>query len=340
MTPSSSSVVLVANPEVIHVGGHLLTAAKQLGVRVELLDSRQAYEGPRWRQKMNWWLRGHRPARLTDFSAGVVDAVRRIKPTHVITTGLAPLDAWSLRTIGDMGARRLNFLTDDPWNPAHHAPWFMDALQHYDHVCSPRRANMPDLTSLGGPSVSYLPFAYAPDQHFPEPPVGDDERARFAADVVFAGGADPERVAIVTPFLEAGLNVALYGGYWDRYPATRAHARGHADPQRLRKAIGGAHVSLCLVRRANRDGHSMRTFEVPAMGGCMVVEDTGEHREFFGTPGEAVIYAASVTDMVDAASALVKDPARRDRLAHRSHRLVAEGPFTYADRLRAMLEAA
>jgi hypothetical protein len=258
----------------------------------------------------------------------------------VITTGLAPLDAPSLRTIATLGARRLNFLTDDPWNPAHRAPWFMDALQHYDHVCSPRRANLSDLMAVRGPSVSYLPFAYAPDQHFPEPPVGEDECARFAADVVFAGGADPERVAIVTPLLEAGLNVALYGGYWDRYAATRAHARGHADPQRLRKAIGGAHVSLCLVRRANRDGHSMRTFEVPAMGGCMVVEDTAEHREFFGAPGDAVIYATSVNEMIDAARALVNDPARRQRLADRSHRLVAEGPFTYADRLRAMLEAA
>jgi hypothetical protein len=340
MTPRSASVVLVANPDVIHVGGHLLTAAKQLGVRVELVDSREAFRGPRWQQKLNWWLRGHRPARLTDFSARVVDAVRRVTPTHVLTTGLAPLDARSLQEIGALGARRLNFLTDDPWNPAHRAPWFMDALQHYDHVYSPRRANLSDLAAVNGPSVSFLPFAYAPDQHFPEPPIGDQERAEYAADVVFAGGADPERVAIVTPFLNAGLNVALYGGYWERYAATRAHARGHADPQRLRKAIGGAQVSLCLVRRANRDGHSMRTFEVPAMGGCMVVEDTQEHREFFGAPGDAVIYAGTVAEMVEATSTLVKDPARRDRLAARSHRLIAEGPFTYADRLRSMLEAA
>src|SRR5262245_29181340 len=112
MTPSKASVVLVANPEVIHVGGHLLSAARDLGVRMEILDSREAFEGPRWRQKINWWMRGHRPARLADFSARVVDAVRRVTPTHVITTGLAPLDARSLQVIGTLGARRLNFLTD------------------------------------------------------------------------------------------------------------------------------------------------------------------------------------------------------------------------------------
>jgi len=340
MSSASPSVVLVANPEVIHVGGHLLSAAKAMNVRVELLDSRQAFEGPGWRQKLEWHLRGHRPAQLTDFSARVLDAVRRTQATHVITTGLAPLDARSLREIGTLGARRLNYLTDDPWNRAHRAPWFMDALSHYDHIFSPRRANMNDLTAIGGPSVSYLPFAYAPDQHFPEPPAGEAERTQFAADMVFAGGADPERVAIVMPFLEAGLRVALYGGYWDRYAETRAHARGHADPKKLRKAIGGAAVSLCLVRRANRDGHSMRTFEVPAMGGCMVIEDTDEHRDFFGAPGEAVVYANSTSEMVDAVKALVVDPDRRNRLSGRAHQLIADGPFTYADRLRSMLEAA
>jgi len=47
-----------------------------------------------------------------------------------------------------------------------------------------------------------------------------------------------------------------------------------------------------------------------------------------------------VADMIEAVRALVQDPDRRNRLADRSHRLVANGPFTYADRLRSMLEAA
>jgi len=337
---STPSIVIVGNPEVIHVGGHLVEAARSLGVPAELVDARRAFAGPRWRQKIEWWMRGHRPARLAAFSAEVVDAVRRRRPSHVITTGLAPLDARALEAIGALGARRMNFLTDDPWNPAHRAPWFLQALARYDHVFSPRHANMSDIAAIGGPTVSYLPFAYAPAQHFPEPPAGDAERAAFEADVVFAGGADPERVRLVTPFISAGFRVALYGGYWDRYPATRASARGHADPRRLRKAIGGGRVSLCLVRRANRDGHSMRSFEVPAIGACMVVEDTEEHRAIFGPAGEAVVYAKTVPEMVEAAGALVADASRRAGLADRAHRLIFNGPSTYADRLRAMLTAA
>ena len=40
--------------------------------------------------------------------------------------------------------------------------------------------------------------------------------------------------------LRAGFRVALYGGYWNRYPETRCVARGLADPLTVRKAIAGA----------------------------------------------------------------------------------------------------
>ena len=51
---------------------------------------------------------------------------------------------------------------------------------------------------------------------------------------------------------------------------------------------GAAKVNLCLVRRAKRDGHVMRSFEIAAVGGCMLAQDTDEHREIFGPEGEAV----------------------------------------------------
>jgi hypothetical protein len=46
----------------------------------------------------------------------------------------------------------------------------------------------------------------------------------------------------------------------------------------------------CPVRRASRDGHIMRSFEIAAVGGCMLAQDIDEHREIFGSEGEAVVY--------------------------------------------------
>jgi hypothetical protein len=337
MTPADGErLLIVGNPEPIHVGAHLLRAAHDLGLPAMLCDSRQAYDGLWPVRKWNWWLRGRRPSRLRAFSRQVVQAAEAFGPTAVLTTGQAPLDAAALEALGKRGVRRLNYLTDDPWNPNHHAPWFLDALPRYDHVFSPRRSNLGDLARAGCPRVAYLPFAYAPHLHFPEPGPAPQPDP-FACDVMFAGGADRDRVPYLAALVRAGFDVALYGGYWERYAATCAHARGHLDGPALRRATRGARVVLCLVRRANRDGHVMRTFEAPTMGACLLAEHTAEHEEILGPDGEAVVYFRTIPEMVDRLRWLLAHDAERSRLAERGRRRIVEGANTYQDRLRVLL---
>jgi len=330
-------LLVVGNPEPIHVGAHLLQAALASGLSVNLCDSNKAFAASWPLAKLNWWLRGHRPSRLDDFSRQVIEACQKLQPRWMISTGISPIADWALEAIGELGTRRLNFLTDDPWNPAHRAPWFMKGLPLYDHVFSPRRANLGDLRRIGCRHVSYLPFAYAPEAHFAEPPVTDSEKEKFASDIVFVGGADHDRIPYISALSGEGFNVALYGGYWTRFPETRGHNRGHADLQTSRKAIGGAKIALCLVRRANRDGHSMRTFEVSAIGACMLVEDTEEHREIFGEEGKAVIYFNNIEQMIEKARWLKESDEERQRLARSLHNIITSGKHTYRDRLASML---
>jgi hypothetical protein len=333
-----SGLLLVGNPGPVHVGAHLYAAARELGLAVTFCDAEAAFGGPAWLGKVTWRLAGHRPPRLRQFSQQVVAACRAARPDWVLTTGLAPVEAQALRAIGELGVRRLNYLTDDPWNPAHRAPWFLQALPLYDQVFSPRLANMDDLRRLGCREVSYVPFAYAPAIHFPEssPP---DDAARFAADVVFVGGADRDRVPVMAAVAGTGLRLDLWGGYWQRHAETRPYARGHADPRTVRHAIAGGKVALCLVRRANRDGHAMRSYEVPAMGACMLLEDTPEHRAIFGEDGAAVVYFDSTDGLLDRVRWLLAHEPERRRLAEAAHRLIVDGHNTYADRLTAMLGA-
>jgi len=333
---NADRLLLVANPESVHVGAHLHEAAQELGVPVRLCDLRQAFEAPRWLASLNWRLRGRRPVHLRSFSERLLQACRGFRPTRMLSTGLAPIDSRALMAIGGLGIARLSYLTDDPWNPAHRAAWFLRALPHYDHVFSPRQSNLDMLRAHGCCEVSYLPFAYAPSQHYAES-VQPEEQARLACDVIFVGGADRDRLPLVAALISAGLRVALYGAYWDRYSETRRYHRGHADPQTLRKATGAAKIALCLVRRANRDGHVMRSFEIPAIGACMLVEDTAEHREIFGPDGESVTYFRSTPEMIERARWLLDRPAERQRLAAAARAHIVAGGQAYKDRLAVML---
>jgi spore maturation protein CgeB len=326
-------LLIIGNGECFHVGAHFLNAARALEIPVELLDVREASEAPAWKRHVDWWLRGRRLPRMDEFGRRVLAIAREHRPRLLLATGIAPITRDCLREIRQLGAACCNFLTDDPWNPAHRAPWFCEALPAYAWIFSPRTANSDDLLQAGCRNVAHLQFAYAPEIHFPEQPL-PTEQQHFDCDIMLAGGADPDRLPYVRALIAAGLRVALYGGYWDRHADLRPFARGHADPSTLRKATGAARLVLGLVRRANRDGHAMRTFEVPAMKGCLLLEDTEEHRGLFGADGEAVCYFSNLEELVARARALISNPTLRDRLSTRAHALVVNGGHTYADRLR------
>ena len=143
-------------------------------------------------------------------------------------------------------------------------------------------------------------------------------------------GADSDRIPYLAGLQSAGLRVGLYGSYWERFAETRNITRGQISIGELPKAIAAAELALCLVRRANRDQHCMRTFEVPAVGSCMLTEDTDDHRELFGPEGEAVLYFRGVPDMVDKARWLIGNGAERNRMARAGRRLITSGGNTYS----------
>jgi len=227
----------------------------------------------------------------------------------------------------------VNYSTDDPFNKARPAPWFLSALPGYDIIFTPRRANLDDFKIHGCARVEYLPFGYDPDLFYlPTEPMME----QMASDLFFAGAADRGRLPFIAAALKAGLKVRLHGIYWDRHAETRGVSLGQADIPTLRRAIQACRVALCVVRHENRDGNSMRTFEVPAVGACMVAEDTEDHREIFGGEGECVLYFKTPEEMVRKTKWLLAEDAERERLKRQAHEGIVRGQNTYGDRLLAI----
>ena len=310
------------------------------GPSAHLLDAAAASRAPRLVQAVNWHLRGHRPPRLERFGEELAETCLRLQARILITTGQAPVSGDWLSRVRSMGIVTVNYSTDDPWNPAHRAPWFIDALPHYRIVFTPRWANVDDFKQVGVERVEYLRFGYDPGLHRPERQEGHPVASDGGFDVLFVGGADEDRVPIIAALRAANLKVGLYGSYWERFKATRGLGLGQADPESIRWATADAKVCLCLVRRANRDGHVMRSYEIAAIGGCALAEDTEDHRAIFGREGEGALYFASTTEMVDKARWLIAHPAERARIARNARARVTGAPNTYGDRLKTMLKVA
>lgn len=331
------NLVIVGYPQDYHIGAHLRNAAAQLGLSVSLIDPTQAFQAPWVLRQINWHLRERRPTYLENFNQHVVEQCRELEPDYLLVTGLLPVTESTIRNTRSQGTICANYLTDDLWNPVHYSRRHIAALSAYDIVFSPRKANLDDLKAIGC-SASYMPFAYEPSIHFPSNAQDTIPDGDFDCDIMFYGGADRDRVPIMKSILDAGFALRLYGGYWDKLRTTRVASRGHVMGAELRQAVAGARVCLCLVRRANRDGHVMRTFEVPAMGGCMLTEDTTEHRDLLGPEGENVLYFKSTTELIDKTKRLLGDNELRRKLSQNAYNHVVLNRNTYYDRLVQMFD--
>lgn len=319
-----------------HLGGSFSRAAHGLGIESVIFDVNEAFSGPRLLRTLSWRLGGHRPPRLNRFSEQVAASCLQMRPDILIALGTASLTHATVRRLSSAGVICMAFCSDDPFNKTQRADWHLAALPAYDVVFTPRRANISDLRALGCSDVRYLPFGYDESLFG----TATDEGVTQDLDVLFVGGADQDRVEFMREFLHSGLRIGLVGGYWDRFPETQPYALGFKTPRELCAITAEAKVNLCLVRRANRDGHVMRSFEIPAAGGCMLAEDTSEHRELFGPDGDSVMFFRNPKDAAERAALLVAAPSERKRLAAALRARVVGPQNTYGARLVTMLETA
>lgn len=328
-------VLIVGYREPAQMGSYLASAAATLCIEHDIADMAEAEAKSRIAQQVYWRLRGKRPAHLRRFARRVLEKCSTSRPDLIVTTGIrVPLEFDHIAHLQGLGIKVVNYSTDDPWNKALSAPWFLSTLPAYDAIFSPRRSNFAEFMQCKVRALHYLPFGYDPDVHRPWP---ENITAGPSSDLLFVGGCDSERLPLISALVDAGLQLALFGRYWNDHAATARFWRGVAAQDTIRAATASAAICLCLVRRANRDGHVMRSYEAAAIGGCILAEDTPDHRELFGPEDVAARYFANPAELVARAKALVGDRYARQRLAQGLRDRMAARKDTYADRLAEMV---
>jgi hypothetical protein len=84
----------------------------------------------------------------------------------------------------------------------------------------------------------------------------------------------------------------------------------------------------------------MRSVEIAADGGCMLTEDTAEHREILGPDGKGVVYFSTASEAADRVRWPLADPTQRTRLFAVLRARSLHGAHTFRDRLISVLEGA
>jgi hypothetical protein len=239
----------------------------------------------------------------------------------------------------ETGAIAVNYATDDPFNPRTGTPELLRSIPEYDLYATTKRAVVPDLQRAGVRDVRYVRFGYKSSVHFADPPVAQSEWKRFAADVAFAGEADADRLPFFRKLIGAipDLNLALYGGLWNRDHQLKRFFRGPVRGRDFRMALGAAKIVVNLVRRENRDDHVMRTFEGPACGAFMLHERTESHLEVFREGKEAAFFESS-DELIDKVRYYLTHEHERERIRQAGHALTLSAGHSYHHRLDQILQ--
>jgi spore maturation protein CgeB len=279
------------------------------------------------RRSWEWW----------GFQKGLLARIEQLRPSLVLVTGILPLQPEVFAAVRRHGGRIVNYLTDDPWNPNHRRRCFLANLPLYDHVFSTKKELQPRLRQAGSRDTSWLPFAYDPVLHHPPGPTDPATTADFAVDVAFVGTGAQERL----PWLGAladlpGLRRRIYGNDWQRLATPGWERRGAVTGTDYARAIDGAGVVLGLLRKANRDRSTDRSYEIGAIGGCGLYEDTDEHRLLLqGYPEEG--FFRSPQELRRRVERVLADPALQQRLRAEGARALQRPEHTYAARLATIL---
>jgi len=304
---------------------HRVNALRRLGHRVELVDLRTLLPRTPWIDRVTWRLGGNVLSPLV--MRKLPQRLGRGKYDLCCVDGGDWVTPRIIELLREHAQVIVNYNIDDPlgMRDGRRSVAYRQSLHYYDLCVVVRAENVAEAMALGARRVLRVYRAADEAAHAPRPLASGDEE-RWRADVLFIGTWFPERGPVFAELLARGVPLTIRGARWQKAPEwsqlKSAWKGGELFGDDYAKAIQCAKVNLGLVSKGNRDQHTTRSLEIPALGGLLCAERTDEHLEMYDEGTEALFWrdAAECADMCAYALA---DEDRRRRIAAAGHARMA-----------------
>ena len=303
----------------------------------------------------------HRGSVVDEINATILHAAREFKPAVVWADKQEFLRAETVQELRKLGAKTVHFTPDPYFSVDWKRTRLMDeAMGAFDALVYCKSYERAQYESLGKPLV-YMALGYCDEVHRPLV----SHEARWKCAVGFLGGWEPRREQLLHAVAAAGIDLKIWGGYWEflrdgkwtprRHIILRqlagkeefhfhrdeslshAHQGGEVYADDYARALTGSNIGLGFLRKVCPDQHTTRTFEIPACGSMLLADRTEEHQEFFEEGKEAEFFA-SCEELIDKVKFYGCNASARKRVAEAGHRRCKEGGYAYVCRLRGALQ--
>ncbi len=206
------------------------------------------------------------------------------------------------------------------------------AFPHYDlHFCYSKLL-MQQIEKEYKIATAFLPFGFELSQE--DYDICEKEVA--IPKVCFLGNPDNERVAFIKKLVALKVPITIHGHHWDRYfknndYVTLQDACYHLD---YWKTLRKYRLQINILRKHNVDSHNMRTFEVPAVGGIQLADDTTEHRLFFEEEKEIFLFK-NIADCAEKIKFLLALHSQKvEQIRHQARIKSLQSDYSYKNRAK------
>jgi spore maturation protein CgeB len=238
----------------------------------------------------------------------------------------------------------VNYNNDDPFGPENTSHWrtLLDAVPQYDVLAVVRESNISEAYEYGAKRVVHVWMSYDEEDHKPRELTPADVK-RWRTEVLFVGTWMPERGPFLVDLIRRGVPLSIFGSRWPKAKEWRRlqpfWRGGHLMGDDYARVIQCAHVTLGLLSSQNRDLHTQRSLEVPALGGLFCGERTIEHLSLYKEDVEAVFWG-DAAECAEQCLSLLADPDRRNAIAVAGHRKVLSQDVSNEKVIARVLDAA
>jgi spore maturation protein CgeB len=317
-------------------------ALRRLGHQVEHVNPRELLPETLWIDRVIWRLGGHllSPLLLRELPK----ALRNDRYDLCYVDGGDCISPSVVRLIQPRVSKIINYNIDDPLGVRDIARFaaYRRSVSLYDLCVVVRSENVVEAKRLGAKDVVRVFRSSDEIAHAPRTISADDAK-RWHADVLFLGTWFPERGPFLLKLIELGVPLAIRGANWQKareWSALKAYYKGgqlYGDD--YARALQCARVNLGLLSKGNRDLHTTRSLEIPALGALLCAERTTEHLEMYDE-GEEALFWDSAEECAAACFSVLRDEVRRRKIAAAGHaRSIVNGHHNEKV-LRAVLERA
>ena len=299
---------------------------------------------------------------VDEINSTIVSAARQFKPAMVWADKQEFLRAETIEELRKLGAKSVHFTPDPYFSVKWKRTQLMDeAMGEFDALVYCKSYERNQYEALGK-LVVYMPLGYCDEVHRPLP----SKDARWNCDVGFLGGWEPRRERLLHRVAATGVDVKIWGAYWDflrngkwtlrqhiilRQLAgddrfnfhtdeliTRANQGGEVYQDDYARALTGSKIGLGFLRTTWPDQHTTRTFEIPACGSMLLADRTQEHQEFFEEGKEAEFFDSS-EELLDKVKSYCRNESARKGIAEGGYKRCIDAGYAYVHRLNHAIEA-